>query len=369
MDPAELRLARPRSAGRVKSLDGFRGIAVLLVFASHVFGGVEPSPRPFASWTRGWLPGGGFVGVQMFFVLSGYLITGILLRELSCGGGVRVGRFWIRRMRRLYPALLAIVAASLLAALILQSTAHTAFGAHPTVLDTLSVPNTVRDALNALTYTTNLHPFTSWGWLDHTWSLAVEEQFYVLWPLTMLAGWRIGRHAGIVGIAAIGIIATIAARQLSVMSPASTYELLRWDALLLGSVLAVLVPRPPRFRGQAALGVAGLTVLGIYSLRTFDFAPQSYTIVAAASAAVMLACVSWKWIAHPILRYFGRISYSLYLWHVFMLHFGWPGPVSLVASVVLADLSYRHIERRFWTPHPEPEPESEPLLASSEGAR
>jgi peptidoglycan/LPS O-acetylase OafA/YrhL len=354
VDPAELRLARPQTPGRVKSLDGFRGIAVLLVLASHLLGGVEPNVRPFASWTSDWLPGGGFVGVQMFFVLSGYLITGILLRELS-SGGIALQRFWIRRIRRLYPALLVLVAAYLAYALVVRGTAGTPLGRHTIVFGAPGVRDAVRQAFNALTYTMNFHAFGPWGWLDHTWSLAVEEQFYLLWPLTMLLAWRVARRAGIVGIATIGIIATAAARQLAVLSPADTYELLRWDALLLGSALAVVVPRPIRFRGQTAIGVAGLAVLGSYSLRTFDFAPQSYTIVAGASAAVMLASLSWKWIAHDVLRYFGRISYSLYLWHVFLLRFAWPGPVSLVASVLLADFSYRYIELRFWTPHPEPE--------------
>jgi peptidoglycan/LPS O-acetylase OafA/YrhL len=342
------------AARRVKSLDGFRGIAVLLVLTSHLLDGVAPNVRPFASSTRGWLPGGGFVGVQMFFVLSGYLITGILLRELS-GGGFDLQRFWTRRIRRLYPALLVVVATYLAYALLVRGSAGTQVGRHAIVFGAPGLNAAVRQALNALTYTMNFHVFGPWGWLDHAWSLAVEEQFYLAWPLIMIGAWAVARRRGIVCVATFGIAATIVARQLSVMSPANAYEQLRWDALLLGCVMAVVVPRPIRFRGQTALGVAGLAVLVFYSLRTFDFAPQSYTIVAAASAGVMLASMSWNWIAHPALRYFGRISYSLYLWHVFLLRFAWPGPVTLVASIVLAELSYRYIELRFWTPHHEPE--------------
>ena len=342
--------------GRVKGLDGYRGIAVLLVLASHLLGGVEPNVRPFASWTRGWLPGGGLVGVQMFFVLSGYLITGILLRQLSAGG-IELRRFWTRRIRRLYPALLVLVAAYVAYAFVVRGAAGHQLGPHLTVSGAPPLDDALRQALNALTYTTNLHAFAPWGWLDHTWSLAVEEQFYLLWPLAMLGAWKVARRAGIVWIATFGIIATIAARQLGVLNPSDTYELLRWDALLLGSMLAVLVPRPIRFRGQAAMGIAGVAVLAFYSLRTVDFAPQSYTVIAAAGAAVMLASTRWHWVEHRVLRYFGRISYSLYLWHVFLLRFAWPGPVTLVVSIGLAELSYRYVELRFWTPH-DPAPQS-----------
>jgi len=346
--------------GRVKSLDGFRGIAIVLVVAAHLFGGVIPQNRPFASWTRGWVAGGGFVGVQMFFVLSGYLITGILLRELDSRGALNLLGFWFRRIRRLYPALLAVVFVYAGYAFLVQHTIGGSLGRHTIVIGAPTLNDARAEVLNTLTYTMNLQLFGPGGWLGHTWSLAVEEQFYLLWPIVLLAGWLIARRPAILAFAATGIILTIVGRQTTGMSPDRVYEVLRWDALLLGCALAVIVPRPIRFRGQNLLGIVGLAVIILYSARQFDFAPQSYTIVAAGAGAALVAALRWNWLAHPLLRYFGRISYSLYLWHVLLLRFAWPGPVSFVVSIAAADLSYRYVERRFWTPHDaEPSPRLE----------
>ncbi len=354
---------------RVKSLDGFRGVAILLVLAAHLFGGVAPQFHPFASWTSTWVVGGGFVGVQMFFVLSGYLITGILLRELDARGGLNLIRFWGRRIRRLYPALVAVTAFFAGYVLLARSAVWMSPETHIVAVGTPTVADARGQVLGALTYTTNLHVFAPWGWLGHFWSLAVEEQFYLVWPVVLLAAWTIARRSAVLAIAVVGIVVTVVARHTAGLSAEDVYEGLRWDALLLGCAVAVVVPRPVRFRGQAVIGIAGFAVLAVFTVRSFDGAPESYTVAALASGAALVAAFRWSWLAHPVLRYFGRISYSLYLWHVLILRFAWPGFVSLPVSIAAADLSYRYIERRFWTPHTETAQGSGPAVESGDIGR
>jgi peptidoglycan/LPS O-acetylase OafA/YrhL len=149
----------------IPELDGFRALAVMLVVAYHM-----TAP----------LIVGGFIGVWIFFVLSSYLITSLLIAELDRRGSVDVRRFYSRRAIRLYPALvIGVVVAIAVAAITDRGTGQT-----------------VAAASFALTYLTNVE---SWfgpphhGYLDHTWSLAVEAQFYLLWPFVMAALYRWGR--------------------------------------------------------------------------------------------------------------------------------------------------------------------------------
>src|SRR4051812_16049700 len=170
--------ARPAAAhyrlGYVPGLDGLRGIAVIAVLLFH--GGV--------SWARG-----GFLGVDLFFVLSGYLITSLLLDELRRTGTIGLGGFWSRRARRLVPALLLVVAA---------------VGASALLVDPPGGLATLRgDGIATLGYIANWHYIAEGASyfgqtaapspLRHTWSLAIEEQFYLLWPLIVLAICR-GRY-------------------------------------------------------------------------------------------------------------------------------------------------------------------------------
>lgn len=292
-----------------------------------MFSGAAPTNRPFAPFTRGWLPGGGVVGVQMFFVLSGYLITGLLMRELGSADRVRFGRFWRRRLRRLYPAMLALCAGF---AVMVR-------------LGYVPGSNARGQILSAATYTMNLKLFDSWGWLGHLWSLAVEEQFYLGWPIVVWLGWRLGGQRLIALMAVLGIVVTVAARRTLDFTDDEIYEVLRWDALLIGCLLA-LVPIP-RTRWLPVAGVAGGIVLTLMAFRNMWI--TQYLVMAGASGAVMIAGIGWRPFEISVLRYFGRISYSLYLWHVLLLRLGWPGPISLAVSIVAGDLSYRFVEQRF----------------------
>src|SRR3954471_15007810 len=189
--------ARPAAAhyrlGYVPGLDGLRGIAVIAVLLFH--GGV--------TWARG-----GFLGVDMFFVLSGFLITSLLLDERWKTGTVKLSRFWARRARRLLPALLALLAA---------------MAAYATWVPMDSpLPSLRRDVLATLAYVSNWHFILDGGSyfarnappspLRHTWSLAIEEQFYLLWPLIFIAVARgRARLAKLGTFIGVGIAASIAA--------------------------------------------------------------------------------------------------------------------------------------------------------------
>ncbi len=167
---------RPQGSGgsRVAGLDGLRAVAVLAVMAFH-FG---------ASWMVG-----GFFGVDIFYVLSGFLITGLLLGEWNSAGRIRLGRFWARRARRLLPALVLVL---------LAVTWYVHFVAPPG-----SYPGYRMDALSALFYFSNWHQiatstnyFVATGLvspLTHCWSLAIEEQFYLVWPLVLIGVLRAAR--------------------------------------------------------------------------------------------------------------------------------------------------------------------------------
>jgi peptidoglycan/LPS O-acetylase OafA/YrhL len=153
------------------ALDGVRAIAVLAVIVYHL---------------NTHLPGG-FLGVDVFFVLSGYLITTLLLRELAATGSVRLSQFWARRARRLLPAVLLLLA---VVAIVVARSAP---------LSTLAARRD--DMLSTLLYVANWHfiasdqsyftIYTGASPLRHMWSLAIEEQFYLLWPLLLLGAWRL----------------------------------------------------------------------------------------------------------------------------------------------------------------------------------
>ena len=154
-----------RANGYQPALDGVRGVAILLVLGQHA------PTRPLID---------GFVGVTVFFCLSGYLITSLLVRELQTGT-IDVGAFYRRRAARLYPALVTVAAATIVVLLMGRPD--------------LSVGQVLAPAGAAATYTTSLfdwagHPFVTQDYFNYTWTLSVEEQFYLVWPLALLWGYR-----------------------------------------------------------------------------------------------------------------------------------------------------------------------------------
>jgi peptidoglycan/LPS O-acetylase OafA/YrhL len=302
-----------RSPGYVPALDGLRAVAVLGVVAYHF-------EYPWA--------GGGFLGVDVFFVLSGFLITSLLLAEWRARGTVALAAFWARRVRRLLPAL-----ALLLAALGLYGAA----AIPPEQLGRLRA-----DGLWALAFGINWHliaagrsyfdVFAPPSPLRHLWSLAIEEQFYVAWPLgVVLVLWLSRRLAGVGALAACGLVASavLMARWYAPADPSRVYFGTDTHAvgLLAGALLAVVTAaRPGRPAGgpwAAAAGVAALAgVLAAFALGS-DRAPLVYRGGLVAFAALTAALIAALRGETPVARLLatrplvgiGRISYGVYLWH------------------------------------------------------
>ncbi len=340
-------------------LDGLRAIAVAGVFLYHA--------RPQADGTP-YLPGG-FLGVDLFFVLSGYLITSLLLVEWEAGNRIDLRRFWMRRARRLLPALVVVV----LAALILAS-----------IFARDDLGRTRADAVSSLFYYTNWHLiianhsyFTLTGrpsLLNHLWSLAVEEQFYLIWPLLLVPGLVLLGRRRLPMLVIVGIAGSALAMWL-LYNPSSDPSRVYYGTdtraflLLMGILLALVWPWVERAARALPLlellGVAALIGTVLLFLRMQDFNPTLYRggdLAAAFCFAVLVGAV-----AHPAtglgqalgvapLRWIGERSYGIYLWHwpvVALMRPGldisWTGPgvIALQALIVLAAaaLSYRFIEQ------------------------
>ncbi|HQR78872.1 MAG TPA: acyltransferase family protein [Actinomycetota bacterium] len=295
--------------GRIPGLDGMRAIAVLAVMLFHTGG----APLP-----------GGFLGVDVFFVLSGFLIAGILLDELRGTGRIALNNFWLRRARRLAPALLLLLVVVGLARLAVV---------HP------DPGNWRSDMLAALTYTTNWFQiangsdyFTQFGQpqpLMHTWSLAIEEQFYLMFAALMALVLKRARASTILAVF-VGMIVVSAGWMalLADSDPVWAYfgTGTRLQALLVGASLAVIQRRRA---GRAVTGdrsslvgfAGGAVLVGAFLLPVSNEAMfrGGFLVVALASAALIWAILaggrlaqlmSWK----PLVA-IGAISYGVYLWH------------------------------------------------------
>jgi peptidoglycan/LPS O-acetylase OafA/YrhL len=333
-------------------LDGLRAIAVAAVFLYHS--------------RIDWLPGG-FLGVDLFFVLSGYLITSLLLVEWEARNRIDLRRFWLRRARRLLPALVVVV----LAALVLSA-----------IFARQDLAHTRSDAVSSLLYYTNWHLivanhsyFNLMGnpsLLNHLWSLAIEEQFYLFWPLLLVPGLvLLGRRRMpmivIAGIAASASLMWILYKPGSDPSRVYYGTDTRAFLLLMGILLALVWPAIERLRRAVPLlelfGVAALVGSVLLFLRMQDFNPTLYRggdLAAAFCFVVLVGAV-----AHPQtglsealgvapLRWVGERSYGIYLWHwpIIVLVAGVnarPGVLTVIGEAALvlvaAGLSYRFVEQ------------------------
>ena len=326
---------------RSPALDGLRTFAFLAVFAYHSDYG---QGGPFV---------GGWIGVEVFFVLSGYLITTLLLVQRDRAGTLAVGSFWLRRLARLYPALvLAVVLAAVLSIVLPRADV----GARPLW------------AFLALTYTSDFYfafGRTDLGVLTHTWTLAVEEQFYLLWPLVLLAvaPRRLLRLTLVAAVALWAVMPLLGDPAGTAFQPA---VLSRSWALLAGCALAVVLLEHGVPRGAArvasiagpALVLAAVALpLALHNLWYEDLAVQP--LLAVAGTAAILAAVQqpgwlFRLLALPPLPQLGLLSYGAYLYHLPVL--GLVGPVlplrrslglvlCLGDTLVLAWASYRFVER------------------------
>jgi len=289
--------------GRVDGLDGLRAFAVAGVLMCHTM--VLPS---------------GFIGVDLFFVLSGYLITTILMREHEKVGRLLLGRFYMRRMLRLLPALLVVLAVFTVYDQVIrtQSLQSQSIKVLPAVLFYVGNWVQVAGGVDALDL---------WG---HTWTLAVEEQFYLFWPLALAASMKLGpRAAG--WIAAVLVVLTPVWRIALVLSGASEGRMRGTDVvadmLMLGCLLAIimlsqrdLIARVARWLAiPAAIFLSVIVVLPVPSQLVLAILPTGLAVASAALIArtvtaprsVMARALAWR----PLVV-IGRLSYAIYLWHL-----------------------------------------------------
>jgi peptidoglycan/LPS O-acetylase OafA/YrhL len=345
---------------RLAALDGIRALSILAVIGVHL-------SVPFA-------PGGG-MGVIVFFVLSGFLITTLLLDERERLGQVSLRLFYARRALRLGPALAVVLVAACVVALSSPGTALSKETLHFAPAALLYVGNWLRA----------LSPKFVGGTLAHTWSLSVEEQFYLLWPPTLMLMLACGARLRTVLWAALaGALLSDLGKIVDWSSGASLDAAanrmygtdLSADALLLGCALAVAIRIDParmrrlvRFLGPPAAVylVVVVTVIhplvgGYQAARAFDAIAWPMVSVAAAAVighlVLVRGSIAARALSLPPVTYIGRISYGLYLWHyplliwmVLWAHFAlhsvaWQALVDVALSVAVASLSYHVIERR-----------------------
>ena len=323
------------------ALNGLRGIAVIGVVAYHLQIG----------WAKG-----GYLGVDLFFVLSGFLITTLLLEEWTGTGRVNLAAFWGRRARRLLPALFLVVAA-----LALYLICNALFGG-PGANGLIDLSGLRGDAIATLLYVNNWHQiyahqsyfaqFSAPSPLQHTWSLAIEEQFYLIWPLLLLVLLRYGRRGwrrvGVTVTVALGVGSSVLMAALfhPGVDPSRIYygTDTRLFDLMAGATIAFLAAsrHQPNERARRTLhwaGPAAAVVLGVFWVKAgtpgglpTNLMFEGGFLLCAALAALVVADARLvepgtfaRGLAWRPLHFVGTISYGIYLWH-------WPVIVYLTAA-------------------------------------
>ncbi len=326
-------------------IDGLRAVAVLSVLLCH------------ANFT---LFSGGYVGGDIFFVISGFLITSLIKKDLEVGNFSLIN-FWERRIRRILPPLFAVVASTLIAGWFLYLPSDYRLLGEQSAAQSIFASNILFKTQAGYFDTTNIiKP------LLHTWSLAVEEQFYLFFPIAIFAVWKYRRDKMFKYFTIFSILSFIAAAFIVRNSPSSAFYLLPFRAweLLIGSLLAL---RPFSIQGfkKEILGWLGVTSIVIAVLLYDDktLFPGATALLPCFGAAAIIASnanrlnVVGKILSMRIPVFIGLVSYSLYLWHWPILAFTrysglieFTVPVALAclsASFVLAVLSWKFIEAPF----------------------
>lgn len=339
--------AKPRrSASFRPDIEGLRAVAVIAVVLDHLFG-----------W-----PSGGFVGVDVFFVISGFLITGLLVREYERKGRISFGDFYRRRIRRIIPVSTLVIVATVAASGLVFSQQRW--------LDTLG------DAIWSFFFMANWHfAFIGTDYLlgsgqisplRHYWSLSVEEQFYLVWPWIIILSFvlaarfkikeHLGRRTGLLAVAAGVVI--VASFGWSLYETATTPTMAYFSTfsrgweLGIGALLAIAAPLIPRMGKALRTLLSWVGLVGIIG-SLFLLNPESpfpapgailpvlataVVILAGTRKADELAPSNWA-LSNPVSLYLGRTSYSLYLWHfpviIILAAVLPPDPLYFVLSIVL----------------------------------
>lgn len=340
-----------RNVSYVESLDGLRGFAIMLVLLNHGSYGLFP---------------GGFLGVDLFFVISGYLITSLLYAEYSRDGTISIGKFYTRRVLRLYPALLVGI---LLANLLWDYSGLT------------TEANRLIASLAGLGYFANLIDEHVLGNMHQLWSLAVEEHFYLFWPVLTLFLLSAFRPTTRIYLVAMFFVAVTAFRIYAgahegewrwgiIYIDAYGFTLFRMDCILLGALLFMLSDlkwiqleisegwaiRTIFWVSLLCIGLSGFVVKWSHPL----FLNGGFMVTNAISTLLVYATLRRKRsvFQNAVLVWIGKRSYGLYLYHVpvFMAleswrvphsygNFLWLSAVRFVLSFSIAELSYRFIEK------------------------
>ncbi|WLP59565.1 acyltransferase family protein [Bacillus pumilus] len=343
----------------ILGLDGLRAVAVLAVIAYHLH--IGPAS-------------GGFLGVDLFFVISGYLITTILLHKQDLGYQELLP-FWMGRIRRLLPAAYVMIFLTVSWCAIAGSNAL------------LSIRG---DALSSFFYVSNwwyifhqlsyFDSFNAVSPLKNLWSLAIEEQFYIIWPLLLIAGLKWVKNRSHLPMITFGL-ALVSALWMAILyspdtDPSRVYygTDTRAFALLIGCSLAFvwpmqrlsskkLLPVGKRILHIAGFGSFAIFLLCVYAVDEFDgFLYQGGMLLFCLNAAILIACICHpasllgKWLSYQPLVWLGKRSYGIYLWHypiivltTPVIEIGQPSigrvVLQVIAILLIAEASYRFIEQ------------------------
>ena len=344
----------------ITGLDGIRAIAVIMVLAYHLKLALFKS---------------GFLGVTVFFVLSGYLITGILISEVEEEGTIDLKNFWLRRIRRLVPAVMSMAVVIIFVSAVVNRVIFTK-GCKDFLASVLGFNNWWQ-IFNKVSYFEAAgvpSPFT------HCWSLAIETQFYLIYPLILLGIYKLAKSGG-EGRAKRGLLFAGVTLLLALISVILMIVLFdpqqdasrvyygtdtRAFSLLFGALLAILweyrmVPRRLSASVNMVLGSVSFAVLLVMTIAingSSNFWYRGGQFVGTILTVLMVYAVSgrktWlsRFLSNPVLKWIGDRSYSIYLWHypiILLISKGikaswWITLIEIVLSVVLAELSYRFIE-------------------------
>ena len=344
----------------ITGLDGIRAIAVIMVLAYHLKLALFKS---------------GFLGVTVFFVLSGYLITGILISEVEEEGTIDLKNFWLRRIRRLVPAVMSMAVVIIFVSAVVNRIIFTK-GCKDFLASVLGFNNWWQ-IFNKVSYFEAAgvtSPFT------HCWSLAIETQFYLIYPLVLLGIYKLVKSRG-EGRAKRGLLFAGVTLLLALISVILMIVLFdpqqdasrvyygtdtRAFSLLFGALLAILweyqmVPRRLSASVNMVLGSVSFAVLLVMTIAingSSNFWYRGGQFVGTILTVLMVYAVSgrktWlsRFLSNPVLKWIGDRSYSIYLWHypiILLISKGikaswWITLIEIVLSVVLAELSYRFIE-------------------------
>jgi len=330
--------------GRIPSLDGLRAVSIAAVLLGHMAGTTN-----FPPFLTGLVLHNGWVdlanlGVRVFFVISGFLITGILMSEHRRRGRISLRHFYLRRTMRIFPAYYAFLATAVVA----------------TIVGVFSL--TANDVAHALTYTTNYDADRSWQ-VGHLWSLAVEEQFYLLWPLTIVLLGLARAPWAAIGVVLVAPLFRALEYRLVPGWVGNSFETTA-DAIAIGCLLALSFGSLMRFRGfrmavDSKLVIAAVfavaLILGRWGVTNLLLSVSLLNVAAALLVAHVV--LHWKGITGRFLNlrpivFIGVLSYSIYLWqqvfldrHTDSLLTAFPVNIGLAAFFALA--SYYLVERPF----------------------